>query len=186
MICKDPMSVKPYDDKEEGLENDCFRLSCKHAFHATCIISSLRANSSCPVCRDGEAPPPSSLFTFEIPLSDDEDNTLVELQSRTPQIQTAASNLNRSVKAYNIMRDKLRSERRKSLAIAMRDFRAKNRRRFEVEKERVRQSLDTYKRQVDSVAPEIEVVDLDELLKQQNTHAPNRHQDPMLTSFWFY
>jgi len=55
-ICKcDMASVRGYREghNTEGLEMDCYRLSCGHAFHAHCIVQSLRyGNNLCPVCRN--------------------------------------------------------------------------------------------------------------------------------------
>lgn len=37
----------------EGVEGACYRLSCGHAFHTSCLVPSLRfGNSSCAVCRN--------------------------------------------------------------------------------------------------------------------------------------
>jgi hypothetical protein len=191
-ICKDPMGLKTFDDSaEEGLENTCYRLSCKHAFHATCIIGSLRASgSTCPICRDGEAPPPQTFGWVVDDASSEttnpENERLLDLQNVNPQVRAAASNLNRSVKAFNIFRDRLRSHRRKALALAMRDFRAKYDRPFRMEKERVRQTLNTYRSAVHASDSSIELVDIAGLLQQDNTHASVRRQDPMRTSFWYY
>jgi len=192
VICKETMGLKTFDDaSDEGLEDNCYRLSCKHAFHATCIIGSLRVSgSTCPICRDGAPPPPSQIFSFQFEESESEttnteNDRLIELQNRNPQVRAAATNLNRSVKSFNIFRDKLRSHRRKSLAIAMREFRNKYSRAFRLEKERVRQSLHTYRTAVHADSP-IEIVDIKGLLEQDNTHAAVRRQDPMRTSFWYY
>jgi hypothetical protein len=118
--------------------------------------------------------------------SNSDNNQLLDLQNRDPRVRAAASNLNRSVKSFNIFRDKLRSQRRKSLAIALRDFRNKYQRPFRLEKERVRQTLQTYREAVHASNAEIELVDLKGLLEQDNSHAAVRRQDPMRTSFWYY
>lgn len=193
-ICKEAMSVETFQETaDEGLSDDCFRLSCKHAFHAACIISSLRASgATCPICRDGaEAPAPVHLFEFEVTrsvVSEDPDIEILNtLQSRDQRVQASASNLNRSVKSFNIFRDQLRSARRKTLAVAMRDFRNRHQRAFKIEKERVRQALASYSSTVNAALPEpIELVDLNGLVGQDNSHASVRKQDPTKLGFWYY
>lgn len=191
-ICKEAMSVETFQESaEEGLYDDCFRLPCKHAFHAACIIGSLRASgSTCPICRDGSPPPVAThVFEFEVDtVSTNSDNDrLNDLQSRDRRVQAGASNLNRAVKSFNIFRDKLRSIRRKTLAVAMREFRTKYKRGFALEKERVRQALASYTATVNAATSEpIELVDIDGLIRQPNTHASMRKQDPSVLSFWYY
>jgi hypothetical protein len=119
--------------------------------------------------------------------SSNPDNTrLVNLQSSDVRVKAAATNLNRSVKSFNIFRDRLRAHRRRALAIAMREFRSKYQRPFNQEKERVRQVLHTYRDIVLNIEPDLDLVDLQGLLAQDNTHASVRRQDPMRASFWFY
>jgi hypothetical protein len=188
------MKVETFlETAEEGLTGDCFRLSCKHAFHAACIISSLRASgSTCPICRDGEEAPTTFQFQFVEEVEEEEPNRenneiLTAQQSRDVRVQASASNLNRSVKSFNIFRDELRASRRKTLAVAMREFRNKHQRGYKKQRERVRQALASYSATVNAALPEpIELVDLNDILSQDNSHASVRKQDPTKLGFWYY
>lgn len=52
-VCQSDLCVDSFSSLEDakGLHGDSFRLPCGHAFHASCIIESLRFSSNCPTCR---------------------------------------------------------------------------------------------------------------------------------------
>lgn len=210
VICKAHMHVQAFDDSAvEGSDKDCFRLSCKHAFHTQCLVQSLRTvGKNCPVCRDSgtasaAATESNNVLTISISLDEEEsfeDNEQQEvdmfaarllhsLNSSNVVVRAAKHALNDSIKAYNVFRDKLRQERRQRIAAAMREFRQRRFKDFCAAKERVKQSLDTYH---DKVRTELqmsldvfEFSNVREVLKQQsNVLYSVRRQDPMRSTFW--
>jgi len=199
-ICKSDMDVDPFDAAaSEGLcGTECFRLSCKHAFHATCVVQSLRAaGSGCPVCRDGAVQANSGRIIFEMQFDDEEDDeeeqfvdrVVHALNSTSPSVAAAKRVLNQSVKEYNIFRDKLRRERKRVLVAAMRDFRSRRYHDFQAIRRRTAQALDNYHTQLRNelgVTPDdLHFSTPDELLRQPlHMGSSVRHQDPMRLSFW--
>ena len=84
-ICKCEMASKSYvDSAAEGLEGDCYRLGCKHAFHAHCIVQSLRyGNNLCPVCRNngGSSGSGNANVTVTIHRNPISNNVEIEVQN---------------------------------------------------------------------------------------------------------
>ena len=184
---------------------DCFRLSCKHAFHSQCLVTSLRsAGTGCPVCRDGNGAagprnPARIYFEMEMEAGGDEETTeedefldrvLHALNSTNPRVIATKRTLNQSVKAYNLLRDSLRHERKKALTVAMRDFRARRHRDFLQMRQRVEQSLKAYHDQIRLEVGGLELEDLqfagvEDMLRQiEHPGSSVRRQDPMRLSFW--
>jgi DNA-binding protein Fis len=198
------MDVLPFDEsKEEGLENNCYRLSCKHAFHTSCIIQSLRiTGKACPVCRSGSQEQPIlSIFatsTFENDSDGEETIELTEaevvtqrllqhLHSSHVQIRSRKQNLNAAVKSFNIFRDTLRKERKAYLKKAMKEFRQKRFKDLMVKKSQVASALEQYHTAIkNEVGNDVfELMDVEELLKQPvQPFQSVRHQDPLRASFW--
>jgi hypothetical protein len=209
-ICKCDMDVDPFDAAaSEGLcGTDCFRLKCKHAFHATCVIQSLRAaGAGCPVCRDGgeNARGGATRIIFEMQLDDDEEDQAAEdaernfldqvvhsLNTTSQAVMAAKRNLNQSVKAYNIFRDKLRKERKQVLQTAMREFRARRYQEFRKVRDNTSQALSSYhqelRRHLGNLSEEdLEFSTPEEFLRQPvHMGSSVRHQDPMRLSFWHH
>jgi Zinc finger, C3HC4 type (RING finger) len=202
-VCKCSMDVKPFDeDAEEGIAKDCYRLPCKHAFHASCIIQSLRiSGKNCPVCRNGSpeaSPPIISIFAMADETDDDEEIEMTEaamvterllhhLHSSHVAIRARKQNLNLAVKQFNIFRDKLRQERKMHLKQAMKEFRRKRFKDLLVKKQQVKSALDQYHASIKEEVGEdvFELMTVDELLKQPTQGFQSvRHQDPLRSSFW--
>lgn len=199
-ICKSSMVCLPYDEKaEEGIIDDCYRLPCKHAFHAHCLVQSLRTSGkNCPICRNSNETE-SSLPLIRVSIDDiiepiDEEQELLtrllnHLHSTNPLIRAAKQNLNHSVKSYNIFRDKLRQEKKVHLKQAMKDFRNKRFKDFNVKKQQVQYTLEQYHNVLKhEVGTDVfQLMNLDELLKQPvGNFYSVRHQDPMRSSFWHH
>lgn len=205
-ICKTIMPCLSYDEKsEEGITQDCYRLSCKHAFHAMCLVQSLRiSGKSCPTCRNCNETnnSSSSIPIIHISIDDDleadnidDENEIVlnrylnYLHSTNPLIRAAKQNLNQSMKSYNMFRDKLRHEKKLHLKKAMLDFRLKRFKDFNVKKQQVQLSLNQYHQSLkNEVGNDVfQLMNLEELLKQPTGAFHSvRHQDPMRTSFWHH
>lgn len=201
-VCKCSMDTAPFDEKaEEGMEKDCYRLSCKHAFHASCIIQSLRiAGKGCPVCRNGGTQEQSTFITVFATASDEEsedeevaqaalvtERLLQHLHSSHVTVRARKQNLNSSIKNYNIFRDKLRQERKEYLKKAMKEFRQKRFKDLMVKKEQVKVNLEAYHHAIKDAVGEgvFDLMNIDELLKQPTQPFQSvRHQDPMRASFW--
>ena len=81
-ICKCEMSAQGFKDTgEEGLEGDCYRLKCKHAFHAHCLIQSLRfGNNLCPVCRNNGGSSGSQTANVTVTIHRNAANDDLEIQ----------------------------------------------------------------------------------------------------------
>ena len=196
-ICKCGMSVPSFDPSlPEGPSEDCFRLPCKHAFHAGCLVQSLRSSSNmCPVCRDtGGGPAGPEPLMLESESEEEEeanfaDQVLQSLESSNPRVLAAKRSLMSNVKAYNLMRDRLRQDRRRAIASAMHEFRRRHLREFYIAKQRVADALDLYHSRVRSelhVNPEdMQFPNVQDVLRQQGGFMHSvRRQDPMRLSFW--
>ena len=204
-ICKCDMGTDVFDAKSnEGVcSEDCFRLPCKHAFHTFCLVKCLRSSGTgCPVCRDGgtdtAARNPARIY-FEVEVGGDDeapeedeflDRVLHELNSSNPRVIAAKRTLNQTVKSYNLLRDTLRHERKKTITVAMREFRARRHADFVTMRQRVEQALLTYHNQirveVGGVSLEdIQFASVDDMLRQtEHPGSSVRRQDPMRLSFW--
>lgn len=81
-ICKCEMSAQGFKDTgDEGLEGDCYRLKCKHAFHAHCLIQSLRfGNNLCPVCRNNGGSSGSQAANVTVTIHRNAANDDLEIQ----------------------------------------------------------------------------------------------------------
>lgn len=200
-ICKGGMSGKPFDKScEEGVFADCFRLPCKHAFHTVCLVQSLRTSgTNCPVCRhNGEGPQEAVAETLIFQADDEEENESEEafqerlihsLQSSNPRVIAAKRTLMQNVKSYNLLRDRLRHERRRSVASAMHDFRRRHFREFLIMKQRVKDSLEYFngrlRDELHVTEGDMQFATVDEVLRQTPTLLSSvRRQDPLRTSFW--
>lgn len=211
VICKCEMESKQFDsEKEEGSEKDCFRLNCKHAFHAKCIIQSFRiSGKACPICRDGQETDDlvqiqvhtnNLNFTLNVNPQDliEIDDTEVEspspiynsLMCNDTQVKAAKTNFNVAIKSYNIFKDKLRLHRRKTLTESLKSFRSTYYKQFLIEKEKVRQTLDTFKKEVTKKLQDREPIhfySITELLQEpKHEWCSSRKQDPMKKTFWHY
>jgi len=210
-ICKCTMTVPSFDAAcVEGASEggNCFRLPCKHAFHATCLVQSLRSSSNmCPVCRDTgmQAAPDDEIYrtrrervNHSAIEDDDEDvdqtqdfaaRVLHSLESSNPRVIAAKRCLMDNIRAYNLMRDRLRHERRRAIASAMHEFRQMHLRDFHASKRRVSDSLDAFHNQVrqemNAGVEDLQFSSVVEVLRQQGgiLHSV-RHQDPTRISFW--
>lgn len=211
-MCKDDMKVSEFDKEGQELQDDCYRLPCHHAFHTSCIIQSLRQNSSCPVCRDG---PSNDRQPTNIYIPDDEstnsddmrnhemsiDPVLQHIRSTDKTVQLARQGAKEAKRQYNILRDVLRKERKQVLQQAMLKFRNKRLHDFLAAKERVRDALihvqeEEEKQLIQAMGAtrhsELSWLQLHrsvivrlELLQPSSAFFSVRHHDPMRSTFWY-
>lgn len=204
-ICRCDMNALVFDSAGvEGVcAKECFRLSCKHAFHIQCLVTSLRSSGTgCPICRDGSsaaAPRNPARIYFEMEMEAPEEfpeeeeflnRVLHALNSSNPRVMATKRTLNSSLKAYNLLRDKLRQERKKVVSVAMREFRARRHPDFVAMRQRVEQALKAYHDQIRAEVGGVDVEDLhfvgveDMLRQSEHPGSSVRRQDPMRLSFW--
>jgi hypothetical protein len=151
----------------------------------------------CPVCRDtGGHAAPEPLLELN-PESDGEDEetdnfadrVMHSLESSNPRVIAAKRSLMTNIKAYNLVRDRLRQERRRAIASAMHDFRRRHLSEFHIAKLRVADALEFFHSRVRDemhASPEdMQFPDVAEVLKQRGGYLHSvRRQDPMRVSFW--
>ena len=200
------MSALLYD--EAPATGDCFRLACKHAFHTECIVTALRASgAACPVCRDGGAPIPTMQFELqndpeeeeeEIEVFSDERMRVVRLR---PAVTADRVRLKQAKRNYNVLRDRLRRERRMVIREALERFRRRRYADFLGAKERVRGALEAMKEnEIETFktlygAEEYENAPWREahaavgvnmvLMENSGWNFSTRHHDPMRRTFWY-
>jgi hypothetical protein len=214
-ICQEPMKSEAYKaDLEQGPESDAFRLSCKHAFHSSCLILAFRTSAStvCPCCRSTEGQTITrgrySLHITEIDSEEEEEIDVMELmesdqvlravRSQNPVIRDLRSNLKKSRKEYNVLRDKLRHGRREHVSKALKQFRDESRDEFrDVQSKLIKNAEEVFKAEKDAY---IEMTSLEtyEDTPWQECHEAegqgaqfkinvlsSRHTDPWNSSFWY-
>lgn len=152
-ICQSQMnSLAFFADGEQGTDGDAFRLSCKHAFHPSCILLAFRTSSStaCPCCRNTEGVSNVQVVTrgrFSLHVTEmmedteeEEEVDMTELMNSDPilkkircgneSIKCMRKNYKDARKTYNIFRDLLRQKRKEYLKIALKEFRCKYRNEY--------------------------------------------------------
>jgi hypothetical protein len=93
-ICKCEMSAEGFKDTAtEGLEGDCYRLKCKHAFHAHCLVQSLRfGNNLCPVCRNNGGSSGTQTANVTVTIHRNEENFEIQVQNFHEEEDAASMN----------------------------------------------------------------------------------------------
>jgi hypothetical protein len=147
-ICKDPMGIKSFSKGEEEEVENVHRLSCHHAFHSSCLLTSFRINQTlaCPLCRNTGATQGRSERThtlqhgnMAITITENEDeeeiddyldmNQFLRRIQKSP-VRNARKESKMVLKQYNTLRDKLRHEKKKCIKRALVEFREKFRKEF--------------------------------------------------------
>ena len=145
-ICQEQMNCLSFNaGLEQGQEGESFRLSCKHAFHSSCILLAFRTlgSTACPCCRNtgvmgGSQVVTRGRFSLHITEIDDEeeeeseidmmevmdnDVTLRQVRCSNPEVKFLRRQLKDCKKEYNIFRDQLRQKRRTCIKKALKEFR---------------------------------------------------------------
>jgi len=206
-ICKEEMKVQEYDaSKEDGMEDNCFRLQCHHAFHTECIVSSLRIGPSCPICRDQLVQTREPINFFSLVEEDDDENQeiqqeysqAIQIMDRKESVRHARRQYNSSITRFNICKNSLRKTRRDYIKKAMLEFKKKHYAPLQALVQDVRNQHDTLiqmekdsfieqqgQEEYDSASwKTLHESDLD-FKEQAAAHYSVRHHDPMRKSFWF-
>ena len=137
-ICKDDMHTLAFSTDSKDLPDTVHRLSCNHAFHSSCILVFFRSNSktACPLCRNGDQTIRTRQvgnYTLTISGNDEEEeenpwenmeNALRKYRSLSP-IRYARKELKAKTKEYNILKTRLKSEKKKCIQAALLAFRLK-------------------------------------------------------------
>jgi hypothetical protein len=138
-ICLEVMQTLSYDSNKANGEDDCvdsedkncIRLICGHAFHASCIIQSMRAGTKCAMCREQ---PIDINQTFSV---DSNENRLREIDDERHRlritnraIKNAREKLNKSVKEFRILSEVVKKERKNCIKKSLRTLRNKHRSEF--------------------------------------------------------
>jgi hypothetical protein len=149
-ICQEQMNCLSFNSLlEQGQEGESFRLSCKHAFHSSCILLAFRTlgSTACPCCRNtgvmsGSQVVTRGRFSLHITEIDDEeeeeseidmmeimdnDVTLRQVRCSNPEVKFLRRQLKDCRKEYNIFRDQLRHKRRNCIKKALKEFRDEHR-----------------------------------------------------------
>jgi hypothetical protein len=149
-ICQEQMNCLSFSPTlEQGQEGDSFRLSCKHAYHSSCVLLAFRtsASTACPCCRNTGASTSSQIVTrgryslhitevdeeseeeTEIDMFEimDNDVNLRRVRCSNQQVKSLRHELKDLRKEYNIFRDQLRNKRRACIKKSLKEFRDENR-----------------------------------------------------------
>ena len=141
-ICKDDMHTLAFSPQDVEVPDTVHRLSCHHAFHSTCLLMFFRSNSktACPLCRNGSHESHTIVtrnqgnYTFTVTENVEEEaeedpwvnmeNALRKYRSSSP-IRHARRDLKEKTKQYNVLKTKLKSEKKKCIQAALLTFRVK-------------------------------------------------------------
>jgi hypothetical protein len=154
-VCQEQMPCESYNaELEQGPIENAFRLSCKHAFHSTCLILAFRtsASTACPCCRNVEGGQVItrgrySLHITEVEPDEDEeeeidvmelmdnDAVLRKIRTQNKEVKDMRSDLKKNRKEFNVLRDKLRKTRREHVNKALKEFRDNHRKEFRIVQE---------------------------------------------------
>ena len=145
-ICKDNMGTPSFSTEQTAEDEGVHRLSCHHAFHSSCLLSSFRINQTlaCPLCRNtgGEARRTRTLQHGNVEITITENESVEEERSDFDDMMNSLRRLQKSpvrnarrkskeaLKVFNTLRDKLRHEKKRCVAHALFEFRKKFRREF--------------------------------------------------------
>jgi len=171
-ICQEQMNCLSFNSiLEQGQEGDSFRLSCKHAFHSSCILLAFRTvgSTACPCCRNTGVMGSSQTVTrgrFSLhitEIADDEeeeeseidmmevmsnDVTLRQVRCSNQEVKILRRQLKECKKEYNIFRDQLRQKRRNCIKKALKQFREEQRDIYRVIRQRlVNRAHDVYEKE---------------------------------------
>ena len=174
-ICQEKMNCLSFNSTlEQGQEGDSFRLSCKHAFHSSCILLAFRTlgNTACPCCRNtgvmgGSQVVTRGRFSLHITeIADDADeeesevdmmevmeNDIILRQVRcsNQDVKLLRQQLKQRRKEYNIFRDHLRHKRRDFIKKALKEFREEHRETYRNIRQRlVNKAYDVYEKEKES------------------------------------
>jgi hypothetical protein len=150
-VCQCEMTVEAFSQSAStGPEGDAFRLSCKHAFHSSCILFAFRTSSStaCPCCRNTENTSTTYIRRgFSLQITElgedteeseevdmlelmDNDSCLRSIRTGNETVKTKRKQFKETRKSYNIYRDTLRNKRRDHVKKALKQFRTQYREEF--------------------------------------------------------
>jgi len=169
-ICQEQMNCLSYNSSlEQGQEGESFRLSCKHAFHSSCILLAFRTlgSTACPCCRNTGVMSGSQVVTrgrFSLHITEIEDDeeesevdmmevmdtdvTLRKVRCSNPEVKFLRRQLRECKKEYNIFRDQLRHKRRNCIKKALKEFRDEQRDIYRAIRQRlVNRAHDVYEKE---------------------------------------
>ena len=144
-ICIEPMLTSKFiavvgttEDVVDKDDPSCIRMRCGHAFHAACCLASMRSGMACATCREFVVRSDSQEDFFEMlieqdseisenPLMFDIDSLRATARVRDKSVRKARQLLNAKTKKYNILCEKLRSDRRLVISKVLKEFRATRR-----------------------------------------------------------
>jgi hypothetical protein len=214
-ICKDSMGTKSFSATDELEVENVHRLSCHHAFHSSCLISSFRINQTlaCPLCRNTGSPNTGGRErrhtvqhgNMEITITHTEgEEEIDEYQDMTQflrkiqksPVRNARKTSKVALKKYNLLRDKLRHEKKKCIQAALVNFRDVFRKEFRDTQNALRASLKQEWEEEKKVCLEKlgdayrskPWFDLHKLLStgiQFKDEMSGRKNDPWNASFWY-
>jgi hypothetical protein len=134
-VCIEPMNTLKFvqmasesEDAIDSQDSSCVRLKCGHAFHICCSIGSFRSGLACPSCRESVPAQEFEIFVLDDSVESDDtvteniDNVRCIQRVRDIAVRNARRKLNLSTKSYNILCEKLRSDRKKITSKALKDF----------------------------------------------------------------
>lgn len=134
-ICIEPMNtlkfISPTNDAEDKIDEkdaSCVRLKCGHAFHISCSIGSFRSGLLCSMCREAAPQQEFEIFLLEDTVVSEDtqteniDTTRSSQRIRDAKVRAARRKLNISTKAYNILCEKLRNERKQITSKALKEL----------------------------------------------------------------
>lgn len=147
-ICKDDMHTLAFSiptESENKSPDNVHRLSCHHAFHSSCLLTFFRSNSktACPLCRNGDYTLTTRQvgnYTFTITGNNEEDITVNEEEEENPwenmehalrkyrsssPIRHARRELKDRTKQYNMLKTRLKAEKKRCIQAALLNFRLK-------------------------------------------------------------
>jgi hypothetical protein len=150
-VCQCEMTTEAFSQPaSSGPEGDAFRLSCKHAFHSSCILFAFRTSSStaCPCCRNTEGTSTTYIrrgFSLQITelgeeSEESEEVDMLELMDNDPclrlirtgneTVKIKRKQFKETHKSYNVYRDMLRNKRKDHVKKALKQFRTQHREEF--------------------------------------------------------